>query len=141
MAAFAITRMVQFAETDMAGVMHFAIFFRMMEEVEHAFWRSEGMTVHTKDTDGESAVSWPRVAAQCDYKAAARFEDVLDISIRVSRIGGKSVQYEIEFKRGGELIAVGRMSAACCRVTHGGRFEAMTIPDDSKRVLESIAVN
>lgn len=141
MAAFSITRMVQFAETDMAEVMHFAHFFRMMEEVEHAFWRSVGMSVHTKDTDGDgdSAVSWPRVSAQCDYKAAVRFEDVLDISITVSRIGGKSVQYDIEFNRGDELIAVGTMSAACCRVTHGGRFEAIAIPDASKRALESIA--
>lgn len=137
MAAFTITRMVQFAETDMAGVMHFAHFFRMMEEVEHAFWRSVGMSVHTNDADG--TVSWPRVSAQCDFKAAARFEDVLEISISVARIGEKSVQYAIEFARDGEAIASGKMSAACCRVTPGGQFEAITIPAEARRALESIA--
>jgi len=83
----------------------------------------------------------PRVSAACDYRAAARFEDVLDVSIRVSRVGDTSVRYDIEFKRGDALIAVGTMSAVCCRVTSGGRFEAIAIPDSARRALESIAVN
>ena len=32
-------RRVQFAETDMAGVVHFSYFLRYMEEAEHALWR------------------------------------------------------------------------------------------------------
>ena len=36
---FTIKRRVQFSETDMAGIMHFANYFRLMEEVEHAFLR------------------------------------------------------------------------------------------------------
>jgi acyl-CoA thioesterase FadM len=39
---FSINRRVQFAETDMAGIVHFSNYFRWMEEVEHAFFRSVG---------------------------------------------------------------------------------------------------
>ena len=42
---FSIPRRVQFSETDMAGIAHFSNFFRMMEEVEHAFFRSVGLSV------------------------------------------------------------------------------------------------
>ena len=42
---FSLTRRVQFSETDMAGIMHFSNFFKMMEEVEHAFFRSVGLSV------------------------------------------------------------------------------------------------
>ena len=35
-------RRVEFAETDMAGIVHFSNFFRMMEATEHAFFRSLG---------------------------------------------------------------------------------------------------
>ena len=42
---FTLTRQVQFAETDMAGVLHFSNYFRLMEEVEHAWWRSLGLSV------------------------------------------------------------------------------------------------
>jgi len=34
---FKHTRRVEFAETDMAGIVHFSNFFRMMESTEHAY--------------------------------------------------------------------------------------------------------
>ena len=42
---FKLTRRVEFAETDMAGIVHFANFFRMMEAAEHAFFRSVGFSI------------------------------------------------------------------------------------------------
>ena len=33
-------RMVEFADTDMAGIVHFSRYFRYVEEAEHAFLRS-----------------------------------------------------------------------------------------------------
>ena len=47
---FKMTRLVEFAETDMAGIMHFANYFRYMEVVEHAFFRSLGLSVHQSST-------------------------------------------------------------------------------------------
>ena len=38
----AYKRRVEFAETDMAGQVHFSNFFRYMEAAEHAFFRSLG---------------------------------------------------------------------------------------------------
>ena len=40
--AFTMQRRVEFAETDMAGILHFSNYFRFMESVEHAFFRSLG---------------------------------------------------------------------------------------------------
>ena len=40
--SFSMTRSVTFAETDMAGILHFSNYFRYMEEAEHAFFRSLG---------------------------------------------------------------------------------------------------
>ncbi|MBL8848408.1 MAG: acyl-CoA thioesterase, partial [Planctomycetaceae bacterium] len=41
---FVSQRRVQFSETDMAGIVHFANFFRWMEEAEHEYFRSLGLT-------------------------------------------------------------------------------------------------
>src|SRR3954470_5086228 len=68
---FTITRPVQFAETDMAGSVHFANYFRMMEEVEHAFFRSIGLSVSMQH-DGMH-IGWPRVSAACEYFGPIRF--------------------------------------------------------------------
>src|SRR5213078_989612 len=44
-AVFRTTRRVEFADTDMAGIVHFANFFRYMESAEHEFLRSHGLSV------------------------------------------------------------------------------------------------
>ncbi|RME37069.1 MAG: acyl-CoA thioesterase [Planctomycetota bacterium] len=124
--AFRITRRVQFAETDLAGVLHFSHYFRYMEEVEHAFLRSLGFSV--VDPGGIEVLSWPRVSASCEYVSAARFEDELTLSLRVVEMGERSVCYEIEFNRGTERIAVGRIKAVCCAMREG-RFQSQPIPD------------
>ena len=36
---------VEFAETDAAGIVHFSVFFRYMEEAEHAVWRQAGLDI------------------------------------------------------------------------------------------------
>ena len=69
---FVTTRRVEFSDTDAAGIMHFAAFFRLMEQAEHELLRSVGLSVH----DVASQISWPRVSAKCDYQSAARFEDL-----------------------------------------------------------------
>ena len=45
---FRISRFVEFADTDMAGIMHFSAFFRFMEGAEHALLRSLGFSVFTE---------------------------------------------------------------------------------------------
>ena len=44
-AQFVTTRRVEFADTDMAGIIHFANYYRYMEEAEHTFIRSLGLSV------------------------------------------------------------------------------------------------
>ena len=44
-APFRTTRRVEFADTDMAGIVHFANFFRYMEAAEVEFLRARGLSV------------------------------------------------------------------------------------------------
>ena len=46
---FKTKRRVEFADTDLAGIVHFAMFFKYMEEAEHQFWRSVDLSVSMKD--------------------------------------------------------------------------------------------
>lgn len=132
--AFSITRRVQFADTDMAGVLHFSNYFRYMEEVEHEFWRSLGRSVVT--LEGLHTMSWPRVAVSCEYFSPARFEDQVTLAFRLTHIGGRSLSYEVEFLREGQLIASGKTTAVCCGMTDG-RFTTMDIPDELRAKLSA----
>ena len=86
--------------------MHFASFFPLMESVEHEFLRHLGLSVLAND--GTGPVSWPRVNAQCDFRAAVRFEDELAVELRIARLGEKSVTYQFDIRHGEELVAEGR---------------------------------
>src|SRR5436190_23976214 len=103
---FSITRRIQFAETDMAGIVHFANYFRWMEEVEHAFFRSVGLSISMQH-DGLH-IGWPRVSTACDFMGPVRFEDDVELKLRVVKVGEKSFSYEVEYSVGGRQVALGR---------------------------------
>src|SRR5205814_9945094 len=112
--------------TDAAGIVHFVAFFRMMEQAEHELLRSVGLSVVMHDEQGK--ISWPRVAAKCDFQAAARFEDLLEIEVRIARLGERSVTYAHRFLRDGVLLASGEVTAVCCRIREGELPQSMPIP-------------
>jgi YbgC/YbaW family acyl-CoA thioester hydrolase len=135
MPAFTTTRRVEFGDTDMAGIMHFSNFFRVMETAETDFLHARGLSVTW--TDGGVRYGFPRVSVACDFAKPARFEDVLTIGVTVERIGKKSVSYRFDFTRGEDTIATGRITAVYCRGTASGHIEALDIPDDLRAKLQS----
>ena len=130
---FSIRRRVQFAETDMAGIVHFANYFRWMEEVEHAFFRSLGLSVAMTLPDGVR-LGWPRVNVGCEYYGPLRFEDEVELRLRVTKVGGKSFSYEVDYLLDGKPVALGRTTSVCCAHTPAG-LKAVTIPDPIRQKL------
>ena len=124
--AFVTSRRVEFCDTDAAGIIHFVAYFRMMEQAEHDLLRSVGLSVVTHDADG--IMSWPRVNVQCEFRAAARFEDVLQIEVQITRLGEKSITYAHRFLLDGEELAAGELTAVCCRMRAGAPPQSIPIP-------------
>ena len=89
---FAYHRRVQFADTDLAGLVHFSMFFRYMEEAEHALWRAAGLTIaRAGETTG-----WPRLAASFEFKAPLRFEEEFEIYVTVTHVTRKTMEYRVQ---------------------------------------------
>src|SRR5881394_2601000 len=127
---FRLRRRVEFSETDMAGIVHYSNFFRYMESAEHAFFRSLGFSIVTREVD--PPVGWPRVHASCDYKAPLRFEDEVEIHLVVTEKKSKSLTYEFRFRKmsGDEGVEVARGALTVVCVRHeGNQMKAATIPE------------
>lgn len=140
---FSTLRRVEFRDTDAAGIVHFSAFFTMMEAAEHELLRSLGMSVMPKPEPGKPLISWPRVAASCNFMAAAHFEDLLRISVEVAEIGSSSVRYQFRFTRDEALIAEGTSTVVCCRLPGdeaagraAGKLEKIPIPDQIREQLQ-----
>src|SRR5687768_17606407 len=88
---FRYQRLVEFADTDLAGIMHFSNFFRFVECAEHAFFRSLGFRVHT--ANGSAHQGWPRLEVSCKYLKPARFEQTLEVCLRIEELRTSSLRY------------------------------------------------
>ncbi len=133
-AAYVAQRRVEFRDTDAAGIMHFSAFFAYMEEAEHEFLRSIGLSVLMRDEQGP--ISWPRVSAQCDFRSAVRFEDELTIEVTTEKLGLTSATYHFAFACAGKPIATGHMTSVCCRLNADGTIRSIPIPDNIRAHLQ-----
>jgi YbgC/YbaW family acyl-CoA thioester hydrolase len=128
---FKATRRVEFADTDMAGIMHFSNFFRFMESTETAFLRSLGLTIHPESL--EKGIGWPRVHADCDFRRPLKFQDLVEIHLLVREKREKSIVYTFIFRslnvEPGVELARGTLIAACVERDKGsGTMKAVPIP-------------
>ena len=48
---YTLHRRVMFHELDSAGIVHFSIYFRYMEEAEHALWREAGLSIAARGAE------------------------------------------------------------------------------------------
>jgi len=133
---FRFRHRVEFVETDMAGVVHFSNYFLWMEAAETAFLRSRGLSVAL--TWQGRPLGFPRVAVSCDYLAPVRFEDEVDITVKVERLGRKSLTYVFDFLNGSQPVARGKATAVCCFLEPGRPMEAVPIPEEVRHKLEEV---
>ncbi|MFQ5349493.1 MAG: acyl-CoA thioesterase [Thermoanaerobaculia bacterium] len=135
LSSFTTRRRIEFADTDMGGIVHFARFFVFLETAEHEFLEAVGTTVH-HERDGHR-IGWPRVSASLEYQSPARLGDELTIELRVARKGASSMTYDFAVRAGHRPVAKGRMSSACCVLSDPAGIRAIPIPPDiSDRIAE-----
>jgi acyl-CoA thioester hydrolase len=130
---------VQFAETDLAGMVHFSNFFRYMEEAEHALWRAAGMRIDSPSLASASSgaagsphqhLKWPRVAVAFDFKRPLRFEDEFEVQVGIANVSTRTIQYNHTIMRGDVTVGVGTVTAACVQLGADHILKAVEIPAD-----------
>ena len=131
---FRYQRRVEFAETDMAGIVHFSMFFRYMEEAEHALWRAAGLAIART---GEE-IGWPRVSATFDFKKPLRFEDELEVGVRIAALTRRTVQYAFTLRCGKTTIGTGTITTACASTRPGEPMKAVDLPAEIIGRLQAV---
>jgi YbgC/YbaW family acyl-CoA thioester hydrolase len=129
MASFVITRRVEFFDTDMAGIVHFANYYRFMEEAEHELFLKCGLKIVGFTPDGKK-YGWPRVASRCTYFAPATYDDVIEIHVRIAQRTAKALTTAYEFRRGETLLAEGDMTTVYCVFPPGEKMQSAPMTDE-----------
>ena len=127
---FVMQRRVEFADTDQAGIVHFAAFFKYMETAEHELFRSAGLSIVSTD----ERIGWPRVSCDFEFFKPLRFPDEFEVQLGVVRLGRTSVTYEATIVRQSEVLARGHSTSACCKISPTG-LSARSVPDHVVQTL------
>jgi YbgC/YbaW family acyl-CoA thioester hydrolase len=134
--SFRYRRRVQFAETDLAGIVHFSWMFRYMEEAEHALWRAAGLSVSAPG----AAIVWPRVSATFDYRNPLHFEDEFDVIVRVDEVTRRSVRFAFVLERGDTPIGSGTLTATSASRNGDGVLRSVAVPEEMVERLRAAAI-
>lgn len=138
MADLVITRRVEFFDTDMAGIVHFANYYRFMEEAEHELFRACGLKIVGYTPDGKR-YGWPRVASKCTYASPAHYDDEIAIHVRIAQRTAKALTTAYEFYRGDQLLAEGEMTTVYCVFPPGEKMQSAPMTEDIIARLDAAA--
>jgi len=138
MTPFIVQRRIEFYDTDMAGIVHFANYYRFMEQAEHEFFRTLGLKITGVLPDGRK-YGWPRVASRCSYSAPAYYDDVIEVQLRIAIRSSRALTTAYEFRRGDQLLAEGEMKTVYCVFTPGQAMQSAPIPDEIVAILDDAA--
>jgi acyl-CoA thioester hydrolase len=92
---------VAWVDTDAGGRIHFTAAFRWAEEAETELMRGLGLP-------RERWGSFPRRKVEAEYLQVLRFDDEIEVRLRVDNVGRTSVTYAWTIAKGGEPHIKGR---------------------------------
>ena len=99
MASHRETLRVLWIDTDAGGRIHFTAAFRWAEAVELGLYRKLGLV--------EYVPRLPRRHVEADYHRVLVFDDEIDVTLEVAKVGTTSITYEWQIERDGELAITG----------------------------------
>jgi YbgC/YbaW family acyl-CoA thioester hydrolase len=91
---------VAWVDTDTGGRIHFTAPFRWAEATETSLYRRLGLL------RGERG-DFPRRRVEAEFRRALVFEDEVEVTLRVERLGTTSITYRWEVAREGEVAVDG----------------------------------
>ncbi|MCI0569890.1 MAG: acyl-CoA thioesterase [Myxococcaceae bacterium] len=103
---------VIYGDTDQMGVVYYANYLRYFEFARSELFRAHGGSYRELERDG---LLLPVVEAHVEYKASARYDDMLVIRTEVREVKRASLTFGYQLFREGEdrLLATGYTVHAC----------------------------
>ncbi len=121
---------VYFEDTDSGGVVYYANYLKFFERARTEWLRS--LDVGQQALIETSQVMFVVAGVEVDYRAPARLDDELKITVVIERLGRASLQFVQQVWRGTDLLVAGRIKVACVD------SEALRPQPFPKEVLEKI---
>ena len=124
---------VRFHECDPQGVVFYAQYFAYVDVALTEMWREAFGSYGDVVAAGTDVVV---VEAASTFRASARFDDDLDVELRIERLGTTSMAMATAIRRDDELLVEGRIVHVFVDAATMGK---KAIPDHMRAALEAYA--
>jgi acyl-CoA thioester hydrolase len=124
---------VRFHECDPQGVVFYAQYFAYVDVALTEMWREAFGSYGEVVAAGTDVVV---VEAGATFRASARFDDDLDVELRIDRLGTTSMAMNTEIRRDGEVLVEGRIVHV---FVDTATMAKQAIPDHMRASLEAYA--
>jgi acyl-CoA thioester hydrolase len=124
---------VRFHECDPQGVVFYAQYFAYVDVALTEMWREAFGSYGDVVAAGTDVVV---VEAASTFRASARFDDDLDVELRIERLGTTSMAMATAVRRDDELLVDGRIVHVFVDAATMGK---KAIPDHMRVALEAYA--
>ncbi|MER3483471.1 MAG: MFS transporter [Meiothermus sp.] len=124
---------VRWAETDLQGIVFNGHYLTYADVAITEYWRAIGFPYPSSIE--RLGVDWLVVKATLEYRAPARYDDEIDVGVRVGRIGNSSVQFLLEMRCGEHRLINGEIIYVTVNPqTH----EPLRVPDALREAIDDL---
>lgn len=110
-AEFSLKVRVYYEDTDAGGVVFYANYLRFMERARTEWLRELGF--EQDELMENEGIVFAVTHASLDFIKPARFNDQLDVTASIRKLGKASFHVHQQILRGGELLVRGDVKLAC----------------------------
>lgn len=131
--AFTVTRDIRFSDSDPAGIVFYAEFFRMFNDLFED-WLVKHLGIDFAHQFQEEQRMFPLVHVEVDFKEARRMGQTMDLTLILTRLGRSSIGYDIVCHDDGlEILHASFVTCVASKKT----METIEIPADIRTKMES----
>ncbi len=101
---------VYYEDTDAAGIVYYANYFRFLERGRTEFLRSLGHDQHALMQEG---IAFAVRSASAEFLKPARLDDLLTVETAIAALGRAQLSFAQRIMRGHELLLDAKIRIAC----------------------------
>lgn len=124
---------IEWGDCDEAGIVFYPHYFYWFDCAFQRMLRDRGLS--QRDLRKRLGAVTPIVTAHSDFKAPARYDDVLDIEMEVRKIGESRFQVDYHLSSNGKPIGTGYEIRAWALVNSDGKIKGAPLDEEFMSIL------
>ena len=134
---FKTTFTVEWGDCDEAGIVFYPNYFYWFDCSFHQLLRAKGLS--QRDVKRRFNAVTPIVQAHSDFKAPARYDDVLDVEIDVHLVGSRRFRIDYRLSSSGRIIGTGHEIRAWAVINDDASLKGAPVSGEFISILSGTA--